>query len=159
MLIEKAQAAGDGHAYQVVNVAEQEFFPAARFDLIFSFSFVQYLNAAQLATLNRSLFSKPHPGGKICHLSIPDRRKQFLYCVCNQLSQGQSQVKAWAIGTAVTLAKLHNPKMSGGISRMHCAPRLLVTLPPGMQARVKRPSDSWYRFDLIAKSRKYDHEQ
>lgn len=111
-----------------------------------------------MTKLNRTLLSKLHLGGKVCHLSIPDRRKWLLYCVCNQLNQGRSQARAWAMGVAITLAKLRDPKMSDGISRWHRAARLLAALPPDVRARINRPSDSWYRFDLIAESSESTHE-
>jgi len=59
--------------YEVANVATDKWSPLSQYDLIFSFSVVQYFDPFSYRKLQEKLFRNLAVGGVIIHMSIPDK--------------------------------------------------------------------------------------
>lgn len=153
VLIEKAIENSDDIVFEAANVVEEDYFAGIRFDCIYSFSFVQYLGKDDFLKLMATLSAKLNQDGRICHLSIPDIKKRFLYYTFCYLNQGQSSIVSLAKGLAEFLLTIRSPRMADGVSRWHDGEKLVRTLPPTLAAEVKKPSDGWYRFDIFAENK------
>lgn len=50
-----------------------------KFDLIYSYSVLQYFKKRDIKKINVSLFSMLNPNGQIIHLNVPDKRRKIIY--------------------------------------------------------------------------------
>lgn len=153
VLIEKAIENSEDIVYETANVVEEDYFAEIRLDCIYSFSFIQYLNEDDFSKLMAALPAKLNKDGRVCHLSIPDIKKRYLYYTFCYLNQGQGNIVSLAKGLAEFLLTIRAPRMADGVSPWHDGDKLINTLPATLAAEAKKPSDSWYRFDLIAENK------
>ena len=118
----------------------------------FSFSVIQYFSVEEFAALNTNLRARLAPGGAISHLSIPDLGKRALLFQADWLDRGNATPFKAAVQFLKMLAVDAKRRIVGsrryGSSLFHCPEELARCAPDGMSAKITRPSDSWYRFDI-----------
>lgn len=123
--------------------------PAGHF---FSFSVIQYFSVEEFTALNTSLRRHLVSGGTISHLSIPDLGKRALLFQADWLDRGSATPLQAAVQFLKMLAVDAKRRIVGnrcyGSSLFHCPHELALCAPEGMLAKISRPSDSWYRFDI-----------
>ena len=125
------------------------------FDRIVSFSVLQYLAPEAVAELCRRLRGSLKSGGRIAHLSIPDLSKRLLMFQDSHLNARPA--RTWFAGklnllhmAAVDLKRrLAGDCRYGDQGFFHDAEGLAARCSDQFAATVVRPSDSWYRFDLL----------
>ena len=121
-------------------------------DHFFSFSVIQYFSVGDFAALNKSLRDHLTPRGTISHLSIPDLGKRALLFQADWLDRGSASPLQAAVLFLKMLAVDAKRRIVGnrvyGSSLFHCPEELGRCAPDGMSAKISRPSDSWYRFDI-----------
>ena len=125
------------------------------FDRIVSFGVLQYLSPAKVAEASVKLRDRLRPGGRIVHLSIPDLSKRLLLFHDSYLNAGPG--RNWFAGklnllhlAAVDLKRrLTGDRSYGGEGFFHDGEELAALCAEQFEATVLRPSDSWYRFDLL----------
>jgi len=121
-------------------------------DHFFSFSVIQFFSVVEFAALNTSLRGHLATGGTISHLSIPDLGKRALLFQADWLDRGNATPFKAAVQFLKMLAVDAKRRIVGnrryGSSLFHCPEELVRCAPDGMSAKITRPSDSWYRFDM-----------
>ncbi len=140
-------------AFHVANLLDGAL-EIGRFDRIYSFSVAQYFTHAQLCAICSRLKGALNPGGVLAHLSIPDLRKRaLLFDESFVNANAPGPLRHWlALAKMVMVdAKrtLTGDVAYGGDSLFHDAEALARECGGGYEAKVLRPSDSWYRFDLV----------
>ena len=115
------------------------------FDLIFSFSVVQYFDAPSMVILVKQLKNALNPQGTLVHMSIPDSKHYFRYPVSDSAS-----VISFLKSSVRLFLTLINRDKSYGKNGFWWSRDLLMTLhKKDFQSVRCLVSDSWYRFDLI----------
>lgn len=127
-------------------------FEGTAFDAVYSFSFAQYLSCDELLEVNRSLSARLVGGGRIYHLSIPDKTKKSGYAMVNQLNRKGPALWRYSYGILVALAKAGNNRY-GKFGRWHDPFGLQKSHADIFDVTIKRPGDVWYRFDLLFRPR------
>ena len=122
------------------------------FDRIYSFSVIQYFSHPHFQSLNLALRTGLRANGEVFHLSIPDLTKRVVLFQDDYLNQRtRSPLAAAARLILMTLVDVKR-RLTGdcryGDSHFHDAEELAALAGPEFRARILRPSDSWYRFDL-----------
>lgn len=153
-LIAQAQAENvetPGLAFHVRDLVKDEL-ALGEFDRIYSFSVIQYFSPPHFRSLNLALRSGLCAKGEVFHLSIPDLSKRVALFQDDYLNhQARSPLKAACRLILMTLMDTKR-RLTGdrcyGDSLFHHAEELAALVEPEFRARVMRPSDSWYRFDL-----------
>jgi trans-aconitate methyltransferase len=152
--IEKARrTAGErGHlAFSVVDL-KSVISQSTQADCFFSFSVIQYFSVQEFSALNEKLTSQLKPGGTISHLSIPDLAKRALLFQSDWLDRSDRSPIASALHVMKMLAVDAKRRLFGdrsyGTSLFHDPSELACCVPGSMSAEIRRPSDSWYRFDI-----------
>jgi hypothetical protein len=128
------------------------------FDRIYSFSVVQYFTPLDFQKVCFSLRSSLKPDGLLIHMSIPDISKRIL--LFQQSFLDQHSVSVWRnrihLGKIVfvDLKRRMSGNTSYGIdSYFHNAEALAKMCSGAFAARIIRPSDSWYRFNIHLRPR------
>ena len=153
-LINQAQAESAGMpglAFHVRDVLKDEL-ALGEFDRIYSFSVIQYFSPPRFRTLNLALRAGLHTKGEVFHLSIPDLSKRVVLFQADYLNQRAPSPLAAACRFLLMTLVDTKRRLTGdrryGDSLFHDAAELAALVGPEFLARVVRPSDSWYRFDL-----------
>ena len=123
------------------------------FDRLYSFSVIQFFSSAEFGLVCRRLQPSLRAGGRIAHLSIPDLRKRAIMFQDSFLNERQcGPAAAWLHTQKMLLVdlkrRLIGDRRYGSDSHYHDAEELARLCRPDFDARIVRPSDSWYRFDL-----------
>ena len=116
---------------------------------------LQYLAPAEIAGLCGRLCGNLKPGGQLAHLSIPDLSKRLL--MFHDSISNARPARNWS---AEKLNLLHlaavdlKRRLTGDRSYsdngiFHDGEELAARCSEQFEATVLRPSDSWYRFDLL----------
>lgn len=125
------------------------------FDRIVSFSVLQYLAPGEIAGLCGRLRGSLKHEGRIVHLSIPDLSKRLLlfhdsYLNCHPAGNWLGGKLNLLHLTAVDLKRrLTDDRSYGDNGFFHAGEDLAARCSGQFKATVLRPSDSWYRFDLL----------
>ena len=115
------------------------------FDLIFSFSVVQYFDVQSMKILSQQLKSLLNPQGALVHMSIPDSKHYFR----SHVSDSASFISFFKSSLRLFLTLFQRDK-SFGKNGFWWSRNLLITLHQENYKTVRcLSSDSWYRFDLI----------
>jgi len=125
-------------------------------DIAFSFSVAQYFTMAELCESTRNCMSSCLSAvGIIYHLSIPDLSKRvcLFHDTWLNFAERHPAASAWNL-LKMTLVdakrRTRNDNRYGG-SFFHDAGKLVKLYGSEFLTEVQRPSDSWYRFDLVVK--------
>jgi trans-aconitate methyltransferase len=125
---------------------------SAPVDYFFSFSVIQYFSVQDFTTLNVELKKRLAEGGLISHLSIPDLVKRPLLFHADWLDHSNHSSLSAACNIIKMIAVDTKRRITGdrryGNSLFHDAAELARSAPRELTAKISRPSDSWYRFDL-----------
>jgi trans-aconitate methyltransferase len=125
------------------------------FDHIVSFSVLQYLAPPEITGLCGKLRSRLKPGGRIAHLSVPDLSKRLVMFHDSYLNTARP--RNWVAGklNLLHLAMVDLKRQITGDRSysdngfFHDGEELAARCSEQFEATVMRPSDSWYRFDLL----------
>lgn len=153
-LIAQAQAENTdtpGLDFHVRNLLKSDL-ALGEFDRIYSFSVIQYFSPPHFQSLNIALRPGLRAQGEVFHLSIPDLTKRVVLFQDDYLDhRARSPLAAACRLLLLTLVDTKR-RLTGdrryGNSLFHDAAELTDLVEPEFRARVVRPSDSWYRFDL-----------
>ena len=123
------------------------------FDRIYSFSVVQYFAPLDFKNVCSNLRASLKQDGLLVHMSIPDLSKRVLLFQQSFLDQGSvSPWRNWIhLGKMVLVdmkRRLSGDRSYGSDSLFHDPGQLAELCGHHFQARIVRPSDSWYRFDI-----------
>lgn len=125
------------------------------FDRIVSFSVLQYQAPIEIPKMCQRLRENLKVDGRIIHLSIPDLSKRVLMFHDSFLNVCAG--RTWAAGK-LNLLYLTGMDLKRRISRnrsygdegyFHDGEELAALCSEQFVASIQRPSDSWYRFDLL----------
>ena len=131
--------------YQVAGGVVNDITNLGSFDLIFSFSVVQYFDAPSMKILVMQLKSLLNPQGALVHMSIPDIRHRFRICV----SDSKSFISLLKSSIRLFLTFFDRDK-NYGKNGFWWSSDLLTTIHKEDYKSIRcLSSDSWYRFDLI----------
>lgn len=134
--------------------ATSELTDSSKYDVILSFSVAQYISFKKFIELNASLLFHLNNGGRIVHMSIPDKRKRALIEANSRIEAGAGTISA--IGRSVLNALRTRPEVfsrqDGSV--FHDASKIESELSRTMNCEIVVPSDSWYRFDVIVSAKK-----
>jgi len=83
-MIQKAKRKYPDNEWYVENPLNGLHFEDNTFDLIYSFSFLQYFSPNTYRILMKELGRVLKPEGKIIHMDIPNKYKFFRYNICNK---------------------------------------------------------------------------
>lgn len=153
VLIEKAHAREkvSNLSFSVLDPSTVECNPSLeKYDLIFSFSVLQYIPTNKISSLHQNLFKMLKSKGRIIHLSVPDIKNRFkILKQEREKMHGKNwfnTVKSFAkhLKTLILMDEFFNKKDQ---SYFHHPEKLQQILKPS-KTRIKSPSDSWYRFDI-----------
>lgn len=119
-----------------------------KFDLIFSFSLIQYFDHISSINLSKSLQFILNPNGFIVHMSIPDIRYRKKH-----LKPKNFSFLNYTLFLARLILILIKKKKNYDKNSFWWDAKILKKHYEGPDTSVEiLPSDSWYRFDLIFKS-------
>ena len=123
------------------------------FDRIYSFSVVQYFTPLDFQKVCSNLRTSLKQNGVLVHMSIPDLSKRVLLFQQSFLDQGTVSLWSnWAhLGKMILVdlkRRFSGDRRYGSDSLFHDSEQLAELCGQHFQARVVRPSDSWYRFDI-----------
>lgn len=120
------------------------------FDLIFSFSVVQYFDVPSMEILIRQLKDLLNPQGTLVHMSIPDFKHYFRALVSDSAS-----VISFLKSSVRLFLALFDRNQNYGTNGFWWSRDLLMTLhKKDYKSVCCLSSDSWYRFDLICSNAK-----
>lgn len=122
------------------------------FDIIFSFSVVQYLQEKDIVNCCMECSRLLRRGGRIFHLAIPNRNQRLPKLINDYLLNGRSEIGAVVSSAYDTITRRGNLYYRDG-SAWHSA-HLIVKelsgrLSTSYQVKVQPSTISWFRFDLI----------
>ena len=147
-LVDEARLNNPSATFAVANAIEGIPFEI-KFEIIISFSTIQYFPPDEVLNLNKVCANSISKNGRIIHCSIPDSRKKlvtqidgFCYRFPSLLSMGLGFLKY-----LITPRNSFNKKDG---SYWHNAENIKIKSEREIDnciVNIKRPSDSWYRFD------------
>jgi len=141
--IDKAKSNLKDAKFKISNAVESIYFDQ-KFDVIFSFSTIQYIQRSDLKAFNSNCIQVLSDKGKICHMSIPDINKKKKYLFEGLRTKYNS---FFAYFLMLIKDKLdNNYGKDGGV--WHNPEMLYTTMDPLFDIKISSPSDSWYRFDF-----------
>jgi len=123
--------------------------PNRRYDVIYSFSFMQYIRFHDILKLHKRLVPLLQHGGRIVHCSIPDRRLKAVY-------QAEDQFRKhlwhgwWRTPLLCAWQSIFNGDRYGEGGFWHDPQSIVKLLDPFGSVEVL-PGDIYYRFDLNAR--------
>jgi len=121
-----------------------------KFDRIISFSTIQYFPPEDLLNLNELCLKSVNKEGKIIHCSIPDNKKKLAVLI-NGMSTRFSPLLANLRAIIIYILKSGERYGNDG-SYWHDAEKIKTNMEVAHNdcfVEIKRPSDSWYRFDYV----------
>jgi 2-polyprenyl-3-methyl-5-hydroxy-6-metoxy-1,4-benzoquinol methylase len=147
----------DGLEFKVNNVLDGPL-SSGTFDRIYSFSVVQYFTPLNFQMVCSYLRTSLRHDGMLIHMSIPDISKRVL--LFQQSFLDQHSVSSWKnwihLGKMVLVdmkRRVLGQTAYGTDSHFHNAETLAATCSDAFTAKIIRPSDSWYRFDIQLRPR------
>ncbi len=123
------------------------------FDGIYSFSVVQYFTPPDFQRVCSNLRASLKRNGLLIHMSIPNISKRVLLFQQSFLDQRPVTFwRSWLHLAKMVLVdakrRVFDDRRYGSDSFFHDAEHLAKLCENRFQARIVRPSDSWYRFDI-----------
>ena len=131
----------------IFNCNALEFENINKYDIIFSFSFAQYLDSIELLQLNKKLILFLNENGKVMHLSIPDF--QMKNAVSFVEYSKKYEAYKFVFRYLLNLFKF-NKSYGNDSSKYHDSKKLKhLYLKNNFLIEISSDSDSYYRFDFI----------
>jgi 2-polyprenyl-3-methyl-5-hydroxy-6-metoxy-1,4-benzoquinol methylase len=121
-----------------------------KFDLIFSFSVVQYFDTQSMSILIKQLIDLLNDDGALVHMSIPNLNHFYRFDIPDTLSF----VSFFKASVKLLLHSFDKNKRFGGNGYWWSKNSLLNAHNKYFESVCFLSSDSWYRFDLICIGKK-----
>ena len=132
-------------SYHRVSGGVEDISHLGSFDLIFSFSVVQYFDVPSMKILSHQLKGLLNPQGVLVHMSIPDSKHYFR----SRVSDSASFISFFKSSLRLFLTLFQRDKIFGK-NGFWWSRNSLTTMHQEIFKTVRcLSSDSWYRFDLI----------
>lgn len=154
--IAKARAASNGRSgirFEIADLKSESLPSLGEFHTIYSFSVLQYFTEKEAYALTTLLGQHLTAGGRLGHLSVPDLRKRLVLFQNDYLDHAApGMLRHWLHLMKLAMVELKRRSLNDrryGDSWFHDAEALAAKPPHRFSAEVIRPSDSWYRFDLL----------